>query len=267
MMRSLWTGASGMTSQQLNVDVISNNIANVNTAGYKKERAEFETLLYQTLRSASTDVDNDVRVPNSMQVGHGVKPVAISRMFDGGSLEVTGNTFDFALQGDGFFAVQKGNDVMYTRDGTFKLSILNGTFTVVNSNGYPVLNTDNEPIEYDENGDFVVDPAGNLFLETPEGTVDLGMTMNITKFQNPQGLTAMGGNLFKESVTSGEPIIEAEEEDIAKTEVVQGVIEMSNVSIADEMVRLITAQRAYELNSKSITTSDEMLQLANNLKK
>lgn len=268
MMRSLWTGASGMKAQQLNVDVISNNIANVNTSGYKKERAEFQSLLYQTMEQATQDVDSGINVPSNMQVGHGVRTSAISRIFTTGSFERTDVNTDLAIDGNGFFAIARGDDIFYTRDGSFKTSINDdGTVTLVNSSGYPVLNTEGETITFANTGTFSVGESGEVYLENDGVTEDLDMQIALYQFQNSQGLLANGKNLYSQSVASGEPMMESENEDLPQSSISQGTREMSNISIADEMVNLIIAQRAYELNSKSITTSDEMLQQANNLKK
>ncbi len=267
MMRSLWTGASGMTSQQLNVDVISNNIANVNTTGYKKERAEFQTLLYQTMAEASPAVDNTILKPNALQVGHGVRPVSISRVYDTGSFQATGNTFDFSLDGPGFFQIEVGDEVRYTKDGSFKLSQSGDQLTLVTSDGFPVLDVDGEHIILSGDVNVVVDLEGRFFQPTPTGSIDLGIQFGRYQFSNPNGLSAAGKNLYEQTIASGEAIDELEEEVAKNTGIVQSFLEMSNVQIADEMVKLIVAQRAYELNSKTITTSDEMLQQANNLKR
>lgn len=267
MMRSLWTGASGMKAQQLNVDVISNNIANVNTAGYKKERAEFQSLLYQTLAPATEDVDSGINVPTNMQVGHGVRTVAISRIFDNGSMERTDIDTDFAIEGDGFFAVARGDETLYTRDGSFKVSVDGDSLRLVTTSGYPVLDTNGDPIEIPNEGKITVDDAGNISTNLDGVSTDLGIQFAVYQFQNPQGLLAEGKNLYTASVASGEAMLEIDNEDLPQSNISQGAREMSNISIADEMVNLIIAQRAYELNSKAITTSDEMLQQANNLKR
>lgn len=273
MMRSLWTGASGMTSQQLQVDTIANNIANVNTTGYKKERLEFESLMYQTMKKATVSADSGLTTPVNLQVGHGVRPVASSRMFDQGSFERTENKIDFALQGEGFFTIEYGLDEngdpgrVYTKDGSFDLTPENGMLVLVTNDGYPVLDINGDRILIDPNIDFTVDLEGNFTQVTSTGGVDMGIRFDIVQFTNQQGLEAIGSNFYKPTIASGEAISESEDENLTRTEVRQGALEMSNVQIADEMVKLIVAQRAYELNSKSITTSDEMLQLANELKR
>ena len=269
MMRSLWTAASGMNAQQLNVDTISNNISNVNTNSYKKERLEFKSLLYQTMERASLD-DADTGKPVNLQVGLGVKPIATSRMFTQGNLERTENKTDLAIEGQGFFMIQTGEDeVSYTRDGNFKISVGDGENNLVTSEGYYVLSTDGEPIAIPENvavKDITIDENGAISYMLDGEIEDLGVTIGVVQFANPQGLEAIGGNLYTTTSASGEPILE-EDGEVTRSKISQGYIELSNVNIAEEMVNLIVAQRAYELNSKAITTSDEMLQQANNLKK
>lgn len=271
MMRSLWTAASGMTSQQANVDTISNNLANVNTTGYKKERLEFKSLLYQTMERASLDENNNGK-PVNLQVGLGVRPIVSSRIFTTGNIERTENDLDFAIEGDGFFVIDTGNDtVSYTKDGSFKLSYDGTEATLVTSEGYPVLSVDGEPIAIPADtkmSSVIFEKDGTATYRDENGEVqDLGVQMDIVQFPNPQGLEAVGGNLFVTTPASGEAIQESGGDLTYTSKLVQKYLEKSNVQVAQEMVDLIVAQRAYELNSKSIQTSDDMLQLANNLKK
>lgn len=269
MMRSLWTAASGMTAQQLNVDNIANNIANVNTTAYKKERVEFKSLLYQTIDRASLDA-SDNGEPVNLQVGLGVRPVAISRSFGTGSLELTENKLDFAINGNGFFMVRTGEDeVAFTRDGSFKISVGDDGNTLVTSEGYQVLNSEGEEITIPSEvslNDIQVASDGTISYILDGETETLDGTIGLYQFANPQGLEAIGGNLYLATVASGEAINEADGDINNTSSIIQGYLEMSNVNIAEEMVNLIVAQRAYELNSKAITTSDAMLQQANNLK-
>ncbi|MCL2702174.1 MAG: flagellar basal-body rod protein FlgG [Defluviitaleaceae bacterium] len=272
MMRSLWTGASGMIAQQTNVDVIANNLANVNTTGYKKERLEFKSLLYQTLAQADLDPANGMGSrPVNLQVGLGVRPVATARMFDRGNLEVTENNLDFAIEGFGFFAVETPNGVAYTRDGCFKLATTVQGSYLVTSDGYMVLSTDGGPIILPPEvtmHDVEVDYRGRFLFMGEEGEqIELGFQLEIVQFSNTQGLEAVGSNLFRETVASGLPLSEPGGDVPSLSKVIQGVREMPNVQIAEEMVRLIIAQRAYEINSKVISTSDDMLQTANGLKR
>lgn len=270
MMRSLWTAASGMTAQQLNVDTIANNLSNVNTTGYKKERMEFKSLFYQTLERASLD-EGASGLPVNLQVGLGVRPIVSTRIFTQGGLERTENTFDFAIQGDGFFVIQRGEDeVTYTRDGSFKLSNQDGEYRLVTSDGYPVLSVDGEGIAFPSNiavASITIDQEG-YFTYSQDGEIqELDAQLDIVQFPNAQGLEAIGENLFVTTPASGEPIQESSGDLDKISAIAQGVLEKANVEVAEEMVKLIVAQRAYELNSKSITTSDEMLQTANNLKR
>lgn len=273
MMRSLWTAAAGMTSQQLNVDTISNNLANVNTTGYKKERVEFKTLLYETMEGASLDQGSTVsQKPVNLQMGHGVKPVATSRMFSPGSLERTENTFDFAIEGNGFFVVDMGDgSIGYTKDGNLKLSVNDNVATLTTSDGFQILNVDGDPIEFPENinyNEVKVDSLGNIsYIDENKESQNLNSQIDVVQFTNVQGLEAIGNNLFVTTVASGEPIQESSGDINKISNIVQQYLERSNVQVAEEMVNLIVAQRAYELNSKSIQTSDDMLQQANNLKR
>jgi flagellar basal-body rod protein FlgG len=230
MMRSLWTAASGMTGQQFNIDTISNNLANVNTTGFKQMRADFEDLLYQTLRLAGTPSTEVTVVPTGVQVGHGVKPGATQKIFTQGALQATGNTADIAIEGEGFFRVlQYDGSYGYTRDGAFK----DGRITV------KVAGSD-DPIE-----------VGQLELY---------------RFVNPAGLQSIGENLMTQTNASGEPIAGRPGFD-GMGKVLQKYLEMSNVSVVREMVNMIVAQRAYELNSRAIQTSDSMLATATTLKR
>ena len=273
MMRSLWTAASGMTSQQLNVDTISHNLANVNTAGYKKERLEFKSLLYQTLQRANLDPANQTGRPVNLQVGHGVRPSVTSRSFDNGSFEFSGNPTDFAIEGDGFFMVQlnANGDIGFTRDGSFKLSVDEDGLMFVTSDGSPILSVDGEPIiipnEVGAANVSVRDDGTVTYIDADLQEVDLGFQFALVQFPNVQGLEAIGSNIYVATAASGQPMLEADGETLKTSKMVQGYLEMSNVQVAEEMVRLIVAQRAYELNSKAIQTSDDMLQQANNLKR
>jgi len=272
MMRSLWTAATGMTNQQLNVDTIANNLSNVNTVGYKKERLEFQTLLYETMQRATLDAANQTGRPVNLQVGHGVRSVVTSRMFGMGNLEATGNELDFAIEGEGFFVVRRGdNDTVYTRDGALKLSIVGDGMMVTTSDGYAVLNTEGEPIIIPDGvsvSSVVVDETGAFYYTDADNAYQaLDFQFDLVQFANRQGLEAIGGNFFKITPASGGPLSEAEGDTVKISRIRQKYLEMSNVNVADEMVNLIIAQRAYELNSKVITTSDEMLQQANNLKR
>jgi len=272
MMRSLWTAASGMTAQQTNVDLIANNLANVNTAGFKKERMEFQSLLYQTMSRATVDPGTGAVGPSNLQVGLGVRPIATTRIFTMGNLERTENSLDFAINGPGFFAIQRNLDtIAYSRDGNFRLSVADGGLMLVTAEGFPVLGVDDDVIIIPDDvniATMAVGDDGTILFTSAEGEIeDLGLQIALVQFANPQGLEAVGGNLFLATASSGEALLEADGMTTQLSEVLQGFIEMSNVQLAEEMVRLIIAQRAYEINSRAIQASDDMLQQANNLRR
>jgi flagellar basal-body rod protein FlgG len=273
MMRSLWSAASGMSSQMLQIDNISNNLANVNTTGFKRERIEFKTLLYETMRRADLDPVNITGRPVNLQVGHGVRPVAVSRIFMQGPLQRSDNHTDVAIEGDGWFRIRNNfGEYYFTRDGTFKLMPTDeGTLVLATSDGFPVMSTDGDIIEIPDDvaaRDVIIDDFGIFrYVDEFNEMVELGFQMGIYQFSNPQGLQAIGSNLFMETVASGPALSEFEGETNRMSRVIQGYLEMSNVHVAEEMVNLIVAQRAFDLNSRAITTSDEMLQTANNLKR
>ena len=261
MMRSLWTAATGMIGQQANIDTISNNLANVNTTGFKKSRAEFQDLLYQTIRPAGMTNNMGTQYPTPIEIGHGTKLSSTQKSFIQGNLVQTNNPLDLSIQGNGFFMVQNPNgETEYTRDGSFKVD---GSGNLVTSNGYfmmpqVALPADTSAVVIRENGDIIVTVAGQTAGQT------IGQ-VRLVNFINPAGLESAGGNLYKETDASGQPV-----EGVAGTggfgALAQGQLEASNVTVVDEMVNLITAQRAYEINAKAITTSDQMLSTANNLK-
>jgi len=257
-----------MMAQQFNVDVISNNLANVNTTAYKKERVEFKDLLYETLSRAS--ILGDRGRPVNLQVGHGTVVSATVKNFETGSFEKTDNPLDFAIDGEGFFMVLGPNDeILYTRDGSFKLSVTDMGKMLTTSDGYPVLDEYGYEIIFDydldlsrlnvsENGDFSYTDADGV-------TVSLDQRIGIVNFYNRNGLESIGKNLYRATSASGDPIPNEELEN--KNTLIQRYLETSNVQVVEEMVKLIVAQRAYELNSKAIQTSDEMISIANNLKR
>ncbi len=260
MMRSLWTGATGMMAQQLNIDVISNNLANVNTSGFKKSRAEFEDLMYQTMKIAGSATDGDTSVPVGIQIGMGVRPLAVHKFFTQGDFQNTGNPLDIAIEGDGFFQVIVGDQEMYTRAGAFKL---NQDGVVTTANGYILqpefaVPTETKAISISETGRIVaLDSNGD---ELAAGDIP------VYTFANPAGLDARGRNLYTPTEGSGDAVEGEPGTDNVGT-LAQGFLEMSNVEIVDEMVNMIVGQRAYEMNSKSIQTSDSMLQQAIQLKR
>ena len=256
MIRALFTAASGMEAQQLMVDVISNNIANVNTIGYKTGRAEFEDLLYQQLRSpgAPSEVGTQ-EVTSGIQVGLGVKPVAVQKLFTQGDFINTGNQLDLVIEGDGFFQLSRPDGtIAYTKAGTFSLD-QNGN--IVNPDGYPLeppvtIPTEATTITVAFNGDIDILVAG-------QPTPVLAGSITLARFIDPAGLQAIGKNLFLQSNSSGEPVLGAPDA-LGFGAIEQGFLENSNVNIVTELANLITAQRAFDMNSKAVQASDQMLQ-------
>lgn len=260
MMRSLWTSATGMHAQQLNIDVIAHNLANVNTNGFKKSRADFEDLLYQTIRQPGATQSNGQMIPTGVQVGMGVRPVAVQKIFTQGDYQHTENQLDLAIEGKGFFRVLAGDEEVYTRAGAFKMDN-NGV--IVDSNGYILQPQFTVP---DGTVSLVVEPGGQITCLGQDAAVLAQGQITIYNFTNPAGLYAIGKNLFRPTDASGDPIEGNPGVDDFGT-IAQGFLEMSNVSVVESMVDMIVAQRAYESNSKAIQTSDQMLQLANQLKR
>lgn len=261
-MRSLSIGASGMYAQQMNVEVISNNIANMSTTGYKRQRPEFQDMLYQNLRRpGATSSSTGTILPSGLQLGTGVRLDAISRIHSQGSMDITDNQLDIAINGDGFFQIQMPDGTTsYTRDGTFGV---NGDGLLVTKEGYQV----NPGITIPQDATQVsINANGEIFVKI-DGQVDeqnLGQ-MNIARFINPAGLEATGRNLYRQTTASGNPIEGIPGQD-GYGALQQGSLELSNVNIVNEMTKMITAQRAYEMNSKVISASDEMLGTISNLR-
>ncbi|WP_035068157.1 flagellar basal-body rod protein FlgG [Nitratidesulfovibrio termitidis] len=260
MMRSLWTAATGMVAQQLNIDVISNNLANVNTTSFKKSRAEFEDLMYQNMRIAGAATEGDNRIPTGIQVGMGVRPTTVHKFFTQGDYSNTGNSLDLAIEGDGFFLVQVNGEDAYTRAGAFKL---NQDGVVVTANGYTLQPEFTVPAE---TKNITVTENGHISALDTNGDALAEADIPLYTFINPAGLEARGRNLYVPSEASGEAVEGVPGEDNVGT-IAQGFLEMSNVEVVDEMVNMIVGQRAYEMNSKAIQTSDTMLQTAVQLKR
>ncbi|NLK99515.1 MAG: flagellar basal-body rod protein FlgG [Clostridiales bacterium] len=270
MMRSLWTAASGMTAQQSNVDTISNNLANINTTGYKKETVEFKSLLYQTIQENSYDNNGNPK-PTGIQVGLGVRNSAITSLYTQGTLQETGNNFDFAIEGKGFFMVRTHDgSIGYTRNGSFGLANGIEGLTISDSLGNPLLDSTGSAIVIDERynpSKININEFGELiYTDEDNGSIPIGITVGLVQFNNPSGLEKTSGSLLKETEASGLPRLESDDFMLEKSKIRQGYLEGSNVQAVDEMVNLIVAQRAYEMNSKIITAADQMLQQANNLR-
>jgi len=266
MVRSLWTGASGMIGQQANTDTIANNLANVNTHGYKKQRADFEDLIYQTVRTAGTPATEDTVVPVGVQMGHGVKLADTQRVFSQGSLQQTDVPTDVAIAGEGFFRIQMyDGSWAYTRNGNFKVD---SDGRMVTSNGYWLLPDIIMP-ELFLPDSINITKDGRVSVKVPREGEELEVNVGVIdlyRFPNPVGLTAIGENLFKVSQASGDAIPGIPGYEGMGT-LEHRFLEMSNVSVVQEMVNLIVAQRAYEFNSRTIQTSDNMLGTATTLKR
>jgi flagellar basal-body rod protein FlgG len=261
MIKSLYTAASGMNAQQTNLDNIANNLANANTTGFKRSRVEFQDLVYETLRGTAPTTQG-TQVPAELQVGGGAKPVSTVKNFEQGSPQETGNPLDLMIRGNGFFQVlMPDGTISYTRDGSWKIS---ADGQMVNADGLPM-----EPpltVPQDATG-VLVQPDGRVLVTTaaaPE-PAELGR-IELARFVNPTGLSSLGGNLYKQTIASGEPIVAQAGLDGTGT-LDQGYLESSNVKIVNEMIAMITAQRSYELNSKSVRTADDMISIAANLKR
>lgn len=272
MMRSLWTAASGMLAQQTNLDTIANNLSNINTMGYKTETTEFKSLLYQTIQQKTTDSDGNPK-PVGAQVGLGVRPSAVTAKFTQGNLTATDRNLDFAIEGNGFFQIRmEDGSIAYTRNGAFQFAVGTDGMTLTNSDGNPVLDINGNSITL-ESGTYqtnyvTIDTSGRLMYPDATGNAQyIGYQIGLVQFNNPAGLDKIGGTNFKESAASGVPLSEANGETYSVSKLHQSYLEASNVQAVDEMVNMIVAQRAYEMNSKAITASDEMMQQANNLRR
>jgi flagellar basal-body rod protein FlgG len=260
MIRALYSAASGLEAQQINIDVIANNLANVNTSGFKQSRVEFQDLLYQTVRASGTASSTSTDVPVGLDIGLGSRPVATTRLFTQGDFRQTGNPLDLVIEGQGFFQVRlPSGETAYTRSGNLH------------------LNREGALVTADGN---LIDPQITIPPDALSITVGMDGTVSVTQpgqtqaqqvgsaqlaiFPNPAGLTSIGRNLFLPTSSSGEPITGTPGEN-GIGQVNQGFVELSNVSVVDEMVNMIVAQRAYEINSKIVKATDEMLQTINNV--
>lgn len=272
MVRSLWSAATGMNAQQVNVDTIANNLANVNSMGYKAQVAQFKSLLYQRLQTVTTTANGNPK-PTSSQVGLGVRTSSINSIFTQGSLLDSESNTAFAVDGDGFFAV-RGDDgnTYYTRNGDFTWALMeNGRISLTNADGLPVLMVTGREVNLDRNyiaNRLSINVDGEIcYPDENNNPQPIGATIGLYQFNNPGGLNRVGDTLFAVTDASGQAINEDTNPNVRKSKVIQGYLEGSNVQVANEMVNLIVAQRAYEMNSKAITTSDSMMETANNLKR
>ncbi|MFZ5571708.1 MAG: flagellar basal-body rod protein FlgG [Thermodesulfobacteriota bacterium] len=260
MIRSLWTGASGMQAQQLNVDVVANNLANVDTTGFKRSRANFQDLMYQTFLIAGAETPGGGQIPAGIQLGMGVKPSSVQKLFTQGDFVNTGNDLDMAIEGRGFFQVLHGDEELYTRAGNFTLDSEGFITTPAGDRLQPEISLPEETVlvTVQSNGTLTAYGAGDTVLVEEQ--------INIYNFINPAGLFAVGQNLLRPTEGSGEAI-EGIPGDEGFGTIANGFVEKSNVSVVEEMVAMIIGQRAYEANSKTVQTADSMLSLANGLKR
>ena len=262
MIRALWTAATGMAAQNLNVDVTANNLANVNTAGFKRSRANFSDLMYQQLKTPGAEASAaGTQLPTGIQIGLGVQTAGVESLFTEGNMQQTGNKLDLAIQGKGFFQVLLANgDTAYTRSGSFSVD---STGQVVTQNGdvlQPAISIPSDAVSVN------IATDGTVSVDQPGGTSTVVGQIQTADFVNPAGLTSLGNSLYQVSNASGQPIIGTPSQNGFGT-IGQGELEMSNVNMVEEMVNLIAGQRAYEMNSKAIQAADEMLQAANNIRR
>jgi flagellar basal-body rod protein FlgG len=255
MIRSLWIAKTGLDAQQTQLDVISNNLANVNTSGFKRSRAVFEDLLYQTLRQPGANSSQQTNLPTGLQIGTGVRPVATERIFSQGNLQQTSNSLDVAINGQGFLQVQlPDGTTAYTRDGSLHLD---NQGQIVTSSGYAIqpaitIPTNAQSITIGNDGIVTVTQPGQA------NATQVG-TLQLANFINPAGLESKGENLYTETQSSGSPTTSTPGNNGMGT-ISQGYVETSNVNVVEELVNMIQTQRAYEINSKAVETSDQMLQ-------
>lgn len=261
MTRALYTSATGLSAQQFNTDIIANNLANVNTTGFKRVRAHFQDLLYQTMQLAGTPSSVGTQIPSGVQVGHGTNVVATERLFSQGSFRHTENQFNMAIEGAGFFRiVMPDGSTAYTRDGSFERDS-NGQ--MVTHSGF--LLEPNITIPQDT-VNIEINPEGIVTAQNPAGALTQIGQIELTNFINPAGLQSLGANVFRETAASGAPL-NGNPGQNGTGHVRQGYVEISNVNVAEELIDLIIAQRAYEVNSKSIQTQDSIMATASNLKR
>ena len=260
MLRGLWSAASGMAAQKLTIDVIANNLANIGTVGFKKSRSDFQDLMYQTISQAGSTTSAGGQIATGIQVGMGTMPVGVQKMFMQGDFKETKNELDMAIEGRGFFKVLSNEEELYTRAGNFKLDADGNICTTNGDKLQPEMTIPANTVSIN------IDGTGTVTVFDPEGTGNSSGVIDLYTFPNPAGLFSLGHNLYRSTDGSGEAISGTPGSDGVGT-IVQGFIEMSNVDVVEEMVAMIMAQRAYEINSKAIQTADNMLSIVNNLKR
>lgn len=262
MIGALWTAATGMDGQQTNIDVIANNLANVNTTGFKKSRVNFQDLMYQHIIQPGTPNAQGNQIPVGLEIGHGSKVSATQKIFTTGSQQPTGNQLDIVIEGDGFLQVLLPDGTIgYTRDGSLKKD---GEGMLVTTDGYPIQPEIYLPDDYTELS-ITSDGMVSVTIAGEEEPEELGQ-IQLARFSNPSGLISIGRNLYQPTVASGDPMVDTPGSAGYGT-IVQNSLEMSNVKVVEEMVNMIAAQRAYEINSKAIQAADDMLSTAGQLKR
>jgi flagellar basal-body rod protein FlgG len=260
MLRAFSTAATGMTAQQLMVDVIANNLANVNTTGFKRSQIDFQDLLYEKMRESGTEVSSGINSPSGLEVGGGVRAASTIKVYTTGEFENTGRRLDIAIRGDGFLEVQMPNgDVRYTRDGSLQINGVTGQ--LVTTTGYSISPSITIPSDAE---DIDIAPDGGVNVTNSAGVSSVVGTIQLVKFQNPSGLSAEGDNLLAETIASGTPTVGTAGQD-GLGSIQSGFLEKSNVQMVTELVNLITAQRAYEINSRAIRAGDDMLRTVNSI--
>jgi flagellar basal-body rod protein FlgG len=258
MLRGLWSAASGMAAQKMNIDVIANNLANVNTAGFKKSRTDFQDLMYQTVNQAGSETTSGEQIPVGIQVGMGTMPIGVHKEFEQGDFQQTKNELDMAIEGKGFFKVLSNEEELYTRSGNFKLDANRNIVTINGDRLQPEITIPTNTVS------ITIDSDGTITAFDPDGVGSSLGTIELYSFPNPAGLFSTGHNLYRVTDGSGEPVNGTPGSDGIGT-IAQGYIEGSNVDVVQEMVAMIMSQRAYEVNSKAIKTADDMLAIVNNI--
>ncbi len=258
MLRGMWSAASGMAAQKLTIDVIANNLANVNTAGFKRSRTDFQDLMYQTIREAGSTTATGGKIPVGIQIGMGTMPVGVHKVFAQGDFEETKNELDLAIEGKGFFKVISNEEELYSRAGNFKLDADRSIVTGEGDKLQPEITIPANTVSIN------VDSSGIVTAFDPEGTGTSLGAIELYNFPNPAGLFSRGHNLYKDTDGSGEALAGTPGSD-GMGKIIQGFIEVSNVDVVKEMVSMIMAQRAYEINSKAIKTADDMMSIVNNI--
>lgn len=258
MIRALYTAATGMKAQQLYLDNVSNNLANINTTGFKRSQVNFQDLLYDKKYMAGSESTQGFEIPSGIQLGGGVRPISTSKVFSQGNQQTTDRNLDLAIEGNGFFQISRPDGtIAYTRDGAFEL---NSKGEVVTADGLPL----SPSITIQNAKNISIGTDGTVFIKGTDGsTQNVGQIM-LANFANPSGLESIGKNLYLETIATGSPIVSTPGNE-GTGDIYQGVLENSNVETVTELVNLITAQRAYEINSRAIKASDEMLSTINNI--